>query len=158
MENTPTKNSSESAPDKRDYTPVSLPKRVNTVRAAALAAMLEGEHLTGMDSVFSHSTTRLGAVIHILTKLYGWEIDRNDLAVGTKDGRETWVTSYWLSQATIAAAFEAGAREWIDRVREARAERRKQASKCQASAARRNEALRKMRRQDPRQGSLWGEL
>lgn len=135
-----------------------LPKRVNTVRAAALAAMLEGEHLTGMDSVFKHSTTRLGAVIHIMAKLYEWGIERNDLVVGTKDGRETFVTSYWLSQATIAAAFEAGAREWIERVKVARAERRKLASKCQASAAKRNEALRRMRKQDPRQGSLWGEL
>jgi hypothetical protein len=157
MENAPTTNSSESAPDKRDYTPGELLKRIDTVRAAALAAMLEGADLTGMDSVFKHSTTRLSAVIHALTNRYGWQFERRDFATGTSDGRTAWISMYWLPQETIAQAFEDGAREWIERVKVARAERRKNANKCKASAAKKNAARARLRKQDPRQGAFWGD-
>jgi hypothetical protein len=158
MKNAPTTISSESAPDKRDYTPGELPNRIDTVRAAALAAMLEGSDLTGMESVFKHSTTRLSAVIHALTKRYEWKFETRDIATGTNDGRETWITAYWLPQETIAKAFEAGAREWIESVKAARAERRKQSGKCKISAALKNAARNQQRKQDPRQGNLWGAI
>jgi hypothetical protein len=159
MKNAPTTNSSESAPDKRDYTPGILPKRCDTVRAAALAAMLEGEHLTGLDSVFKHSTTRLSAVIcDALEKKYGWPINHSEVLIGTSDGRITPVTTYWLSQETIAQAFEGEARTWIMKVKVARAEQRKQVGKCKAEAAKRNAIRAQLRKHDPRQGDLWGGL
>ena len=155
MKTPPNQTAFESAPSKRDYTPGTLPKRIDTVTAAVLAAMLESIMLTGMDSVFKQSTTRLGAVIHRLERDYGWHIDRRDMATGTNDGRVASISAYWLPQATIAQAFETGAREWIDNVKAARAERRKQSGKCKASAAQINAARKHFKIQDPRQDSLW---
>lgn len=142
-----------SAVDNRDSIPGTLPLRRYTVRAAVLASLLESNVMTGMESVFKQSTTRLSAVIHALKQKYGWHIERRDIANGTSDGRITFIVAYWLPQATIAQAFEAGARDWIDSVKVARAERRKQAAKCKATATRMN-ARRKP--QDPRQSNLWG--
>ena len=156
MKNAPTTNSSESAPDKRNYTPGTFPKKTDTVRAAALAAMLEGESLTGMDSVFKHSTTRLSPVIcDGLEKLYNWPVKRSDLVVGTNDGRMATIVAYWLDPETISRAFDAGARDWIEKVNADRAKRRTQAGNCKANAARKNAARQQV---DPRQGSLWGDL
>lgn len=157
MNNAPTTISSESALDTRDYTPGELPKLINTVRSAALAAMLESTYLTGMDSVFAHSTTRLSAVVYALANRYGWKIKRHDVAVDTSDGRVAWITTYWLPQETIAQAFETGAHEWIESVKLARAERRKQASRNKLTAAQASAVRNQLRRQDPRQGALWGQ-
>ena len=71
MKNARPQNSETSALDKANYTLGNLPKRINTVTAAVLAGLLESNTLTGMDSVFKQSTTRLGAVIHRLTRDYG---------------------------------------------------------------------------------------
>jgi len=142
-----------SALDKRDFTPGKLLDRINTVRSHVLASLLESKVLTGMDSVFQQSTTRLAAVIHVLKHKYAWPIECHDVAVGTTDGRVETITSYWMRQETIAKAFEAGARPWVELVKAARAERRKQAAKCKATADRMN-ASRKPH--DPRQGNLWG--
>ena len=155
MKTAPNQTAFERAPDKRDYPPGTLPKRINTVTAAVLAGLLESNAMTGMESVFKQSTTRLGAVIHCLTRDYGWSIPRRDIATGTSDGRIASITAYWLPQATIAQAFEAGAREWMDSVKSARAERRKQAGKCKSDAARIN-ARKHFKTQNPRQDSLWG--
>ena len=152
MKNAPTTND-ESAPNKRDYTPGALPQRHNTVRAAVLATMLESSVMTGMESVFAQSTTRLAAVIHAISTQYGWEFDRREVAAGTKDGRIAWITAYWLPQQTIAKAFEQGARIWVEKVKAARASSRNQASKCKSDASRINAALRKS---DPRQGAFLG--
>ena len=139
-------------PEQANYTPGKLLDRKNTVRAHVLAVLLESNVLTGMDAVFRQSTTRLSAVIHALKNKCEWPIECHDVAVGTTDGRIETVTSYWLRQETIAKAFEAGARPWVELVKAARAERRKEAEKCKAKAARMN-ASRKP--QDPRQGDLW---
>jgi hypothetical protein len=157
MKNAPTTNSSESAKDKRHYKPGALPKKRNTVLAAVLAALLEQRPLTGMDSVFGQHTTRLAAVIHALVEQYGWDIERREIATGTNDGRMAWITAYWLPQATIAQAFEMGARAWMDDVKVARAVRRKQASKCKAEAVKINAARKRYKPQDPRQSNLWGD-
>lgn len=156
MENARPQTSETSAPDKRNYNPGTLPKRINTVTAAVLAGLLESNVLTGMDSVFKQNTTRLGAVVHRLEREYGWCIDRRDVATGTSDGRVATISAYWLPQATIAKAFDAGAREWIDSVKAARAERRKQSDKCKANAARLNAARKHCKSHDPRQENLWG--
>ena len=157
MKNAPIQNTNESAPDKRDYTPGTLPKHINTVTASVMVALLESHTMTGMESVFKEHTTRLGAVIHYLEGEYGWHIDRRDMATGTNDGRIATIAAYWLPQETIARAFEAGAREWIKRVKVARAERRKLADKCKSDAARIN-LHRRFKTPDPRQGGLWGEI
>lgn len=151
MKNAPDQTTIESAPDKRNYTPGTRPARVDTVTAAVLAGLLESNTLTGMDSVFKQNTTRLGAVIHRLTRDYGWQIDRRDVATGTSDGRVAEITAYWLPQATIAQAFEAGARQWINTVKAARALRRNDAEKCRNIATRKNAA----RKIDPRQSGFW---
>src|SRR5471032_2460012 len=106
MKNAPTANNDESAPDKRDSTPGTFPKRRNTVTAGVLAALMESKTITGMDGVFSMSSTRLAAFIFYLEQNYGWTIERRDFATGTNDGRESWVTQYWLLQATITQAFD----------------------------------------------------
>lgn len=153
MKTLPNQTAFESAPDKRDYTPGTLPKQQDTVTAAVLAAMLESEVITGMESVFKQSTTRLSAVIYYLERKYGWHAERRDIAKGTSDGRVATVTAYWLPRGTIALSFEAGAREWIDNVKAARLDRRKLSDKCKADAAKWN--ARKFKAQDPRQGGLW---
>jgi len=157
MKNAPIQTTNEGAVGTANYTPGGLPKRKNTVVAAVLASLLESRAMTGMESVFKQSTTRLGAVIHYLENKYDWHIDRRDVATGTNDGRVASVSAYWLPQATIARAFDAGAREWIESVKTARAERRKQAEKCKADADRINAARRHFKTQDPRQDNLWGE-
>ena len=135
--------------DKRDFI---LPSLKNTVQAAVLAAMLDGRALTGIDAVYGEHTTRLSAVIYRLEKHFGWHIARRDIAVGTTDGRVAWVRAYWLSQDTRAAAFDAGARQWVEGVKHARTRLRKTAPKRTAEAARINA----MRGIDPRQIDLWG--
>lgn len=144
----------ESAPDKANYTPGNLPKRINTVTAAILAGLLESKTLTGMDSVFKQSTTRLSAVVHRLTRDYGWLINRRDIATGTNDGRVAEISAYWLPQATIAQAFAVGAGDWVEGVKVARAERRKQSGKCKSDAAKIN-ARKHFKNHDPRQDELW---
>lgn len=158
MKNAPTEINDESAPDKRDSTPGTFPKRRDTVTASVLAALMESKTITGMDSVFSMSTTRLAAFVHRLERRYGWTIDRHDLATGTNDGRESWVTAYWLLPAAIAKAFDLGAREWVDGVNAASIDRRKLAGKCKAEAAKKNAIRNKLRKQDPYQGRLWGDV
>jgi hypothetical protein len=153
MKKRPPPTSETSALDKRDSTPGRLPSRINTVRSHVLASLLESNALTGMDAVFRQSTTRLSAVIYALENAHGWHIERREIATGTSDGRIETIAAYWLPQETIAKAFEAGARPWINMVKAARAERRKEAEKCKAKAAHLN-ASRKP--QDPRQSNLWG--
>jgi hypothetical protein len=154
MKNAPIQTSNEGAGETANCTPGTLPKRINTVTAAVLAGMLESNTLTGLDSVYKQSTTRLGAVVHRLTRDYDWHIERRDIATGTNDGRVAEISAYWLPQATIAQAFEAGARGWIESVKAARAERRKQSAKCKTQATKINATRKRM--QDPRQFGLWG--
>lgn len=110
-----------------------LPGQKNTVRAEVLSRLLAGERLTGLDAVFSASTTRLSAVIHALAG-YGWDVSRTSLAVGCKDGRTVSVTQYHLRQSIISAAQRNGAAAWCADVRAARAERRSNAADAQRRA------------------------
>lgn len=140
MKNAPVQTTNESAPDKRNYTPGRLPKRINTVTADVLACLLESQTMTGMKSVFKEHTTRLSAVIHYLeSPRYGWAIDRRTVSTGTNDGRVSEITEYWLPPEAIAQAFEAGAREWVERVKTARTEQRKQAGACKRVASHKND-------------------
>lgn len=157
MKNAPITISDESAGNKRDYTPGSYPVRRTTVRADALAAMLQDKFLTGLESVFSRSTTRLSpAICDAIEKRYGWPVLREDRLENTADGRASWIVAYYLHPETIRQAFEAGAQEFVNSVVAARAERRREANKSKLGVAARNSAARaKLRKQDPRQGNLW---
>jgi len=115
-----------------------LPARVNTVTAGFLAALLEGNELTGMEAVFRQSTTRAAAWAHYLEANYGWNIERCEVADGTNDGRISWVTRYWLSARDRELALAAGAREWIEAVNAATAKRSAKADEVKAKAARLN--------------------
>lgn len=157
MKNARPQNSETSAADTANYTPGKLPKRKNTVVAGVLASLLESKSLTGMESVFKQSTTRLGAVIFYLENKYDWQIPRRDMATGTSDGRIASISAYWLPQATIASAFDAGAQDWVTSVKIARAGRRKESAKCKADAATINAARRHFKTSDPRQDTLWCE-
>lgn len=158
MKNAPTQNSSESAPNKRQYTPVgTLPKRQYTVRAAVLATLLEGNELTGMESVFAQSTTRLAAVIYALESDYGWDIARRDLMVATKDGRSASIVAYRLLPATIEQALAMDAGAWIDEVKVVRADLKQRAFKRKLDATRAKAARNHLRKQDSCQQSLWGD-
>ena len=147
-------NAGTSAREQGHFTPGTLPSRCDTVTAAVLAAMLEGQELTGLDAVYGQHTTRLSAFILSLAREYGWHIARRRIATGTNDGRISWISAYSLPQATRIAAFDAGARQWVDEVKEARARLRKTAPKCKAKAARINA----MRDIEARQMSLWGAM
>lgn len=120
------------------YTSGSFPKDINTVRAGVLAAMLDGECITGMDAVFAQHTTRAAGHIHALKTEHGWLIQRRRKAVGTSDGRVAWIAEYWLSAETRVAAFAAGAGPWIRAVEVAAAARRNEASAATTEAARLN--------------------
>ena len=133
-----------------------FPTRHNTVTAEVLSRLLKGESLTGMDAVYCASTTRLAAVVEHLKKLHGWNIDRVDIDVGCNDGRVAVVKAYYLNRATIRRAFDAGALQFCRSVHEARAMKRKHASKAKAEAAKRN-AARAAAKFDPNQGALFSE-
>ncbi|MEM5276704.1 helix-turn-helix domain-containing protein [Cupriavidus taiwanensis] len=151
MKNAPDHEAAESANTQRKYKTNALPKRINTLTAGMLAALLEGQKITGMEAVFKQSTTRAAAVIHYLTHKYGWQIEREDFATGTKDGRVAWVSAYWLTAQAREAAFNAGARAWIDDVKAAAAKRRMRADAVKTKATRLNAM-----RIDPRQRDLFG--
>jgi len=131
-----------------------FPIRRNTVTAEVLWHLLDGENLTGMDAVFSASTTRLAAFINYLGGKYNWTIDRVDIDVGTNDGRVTVISAYYLPRSTIRRAFDAGALEFCRSVKEARAKTRKHAPKAIAEADKRN-AARAAAKFNPHQNSLF---
>lgn len=97
-----------------------LPKQVDTVIAEVLSRLLRGEQMTGMQGVFEASTMRLSSVIHALSNIHGWDIERDDLAVSCNDGRTATVERYWLPAGVIEAAHLQGVHEWCSQVRIAR--------------------------------------
>jgi hypothetical protein len=127
-----------------------FPTRLNTVTAEVLCRFLQGENLTGMDAVYCASTTRLAAVVEYLEKAYNWKIDRVDINVGCNDGRVAVVRAYYLNRPTIRRAFDFGALEFCQSVKEARAKNRKHALKAKAEATKRN-AARAAAKFDPNQ-------
>jgi hypothetical protein len=131
-----------------------FPDRRNTLQAEVLACLLQGERMTGLESVFAHSTTRLASAVHILRKKFGWHIEGQSIAVAPKDGRIEEITVYFMSRQTIAAAFNAGAAAFNADVKEQRRELRKGVRKARSEASRRN-AARAASRIDPAQGDLF---
>ena len=135
-----------------------LPVKQNTVTADVLARLIAGERLTGLESVFDCSTTRLAAVVGYLGKDYAWNIQRDDKAIGCRDGRVTRVSVYWLCPNQTEAALAAGAGAWCQEVRAARRALRAKAAKARIEAARANARKAARRAEvDPRQGGLFGD-
>ena len=129
-----------------------LPERQNTVIADVLARFIAGERLTGLDSVTDSSTTRLADVVFKLDRRYCWHIQREDKAVGCRDGRMAYISEYRLSDDHRSAALADGAAEWCQEVRAARRALRAKAAKARADAAKLNA---KRAAADPRQGGLF---
>jgi hypothetical protein len=136
--NAPNKNIIESNTEQANYAVGAFPVRRNTVTADVLACLLESRVMTGIESVFSQSTTRLGAVIFYLEHHHGWIILRREKIVGTNDGRVQTVSEYFLANRAIEVAFQNGAQQWIESVRNERAKRRKLANKCKWQAEKLN--------------------
>ena len=135
-----------------------FPVKQNTVTADVLARFIAGERLTGLESVFDCSTTRLAAVVGYLGKDYAWNIQRDGKAIGCRDGRVTRVSVYWLCPNQTEAALAAGAGAWCQEVKAARRALRAKAAKARIEAARANASKAARRTEvDPRQGGLFGD-
>jgi hypothetical protein len=135
-----------------------FPVKQNTVTADVLARFIAGERLTGLESVFDCSTTRLAAVVGYLGKDYAWNIQRDNKAIGCRDGRVTRVSVYWLCPNQTEAALAAGAGAWCQEVKAARRALRAKAAKARIEAARANASKAARRAEvDPRQCGLFGD-
>lgn len=115
-----------------------FPVRFDTVTAEVLCQLICGDALTGMDAVFAANTTRLSAYIYSLRHAYGWEIERHDIAVGTKDGRVAEIRAYYLHRGVIREALAMDAMAFCQKVKVARQKRRKSAGKAYREADARN--------------------
>ena len=94
-----------------------------STRAEVLAVLLASNDMTGIESVFDNRKVALSTVIRALMRKYHWPIERRDFPANTGDGRASWATVYSLPQDVIDAALDAGGRDWLDGVQEARAAR-----------------------------------
>ena len=101
-----------------------FPKGPSSIRAQVLAVLLSSQDMTGCESIFAHRKVALATVIRALTRKYGWPVEREEFPTNTADGRAGWATVYCLPQETIAAAFAAGAQDWLDGVAAARSAKR----------------------------------
>lgn len=144
-----------SAPNSAKHTrPGRLPARLDTVIADVLSQLLEGKRLTGMEGVFTASTTRLSAVIHDLKKTHAWTVERDEIANGCNDGRTTTITRYWLDSGAIEQARDADADCWCAQVKAARAALRRKAVEAKREAHRKNQR-KSLRTFPPGQGDLF---
>ena len=97
--------------------PGRLPVMGASLRAQTLLVLLAGEEMAGVASIFDGRKVTLNTVVRALTRKYGWPIERHDFATNTADGRAAWASVYSLPQEVIAAALDAGGRDWIDGMR-----------------------------------------
>lgn len=84
-----------------------------TSRGAVLAVLLSNADQTGAEPLQGRVT--LAAIVKTLKRKYLWPIEASSFPANTADGRATWATVYSLSPAVIAAALDAGGREWLER-------------------------------------------
>lgn len=125
------------------FTQGTLPKRKNTVTADVLSKLLSHERLTGLETVFGASTTRLAAVVEYLQRRYGWLISREDKVAGCSDGRVATVSEYFLLPEVVATATTKGSDTWCTEVRAARLALRAKAAEAKRKAAQANAARRR---------------
>lgn len=93
----------------------------DSVKAAVLADLLEGQRITHKDCWLRHGSSRLSHHIFVL-RGEGWPIVTDEVTVGTSDGRQAAIAEYGLPADAIKTAGESGQR-FIAEVRAARARR-----------------------------------
>jgi hypothetical protein len=91
-----------------------------TARGAVLAVLLSNADQTGAEPLRGRVT--LAAIVRTLKRKYHWPIETASFPSNAVDGRATWATVYSLPPEVIAAAMDAGGRDWLkislmDRVR-----------------------------------------
>ncbi|MEC4717747.1 hypothetical protein RY831_01165 [Noviherbaspirillum sp. CPCC 100848] len=82
-----------------------------TARGAVLAVLLSNADQTGAEPLRGRVT--LAAIVRTLKRKYHWPIETASFPSNSADGRATWATVYSLPPDVIAAAMEAGARDWL---------------------------------------------
>lgn len=82
-----------------------------TARGAVLAVLLSDRDQTGGEPL--HGRVTLAAIIRTLKRKYHWPIETTSFPSTAADGRATWATVYSLPPEVIAAALEAGGRDWL---------------------------------------------
>ncbi len=103
-----------------------------------LARLLNHEHLTGLEAVFSANTTRVADTIFRLHGTHRWMVNVEEKVVGTADGRTVTIAEYFLLPEIIETAMAAGADEWCKEVRAARRQLRAKAAQAARTAAQMN--------------------
>ncbi|SFM63202.1 hypothetical protein [Rugamonas rubra] len=83
-----------------------------TARGAVLAVLLSDADQTGAEPL--QGRVALATIVKILKRKYHWPIEADSFPGNTADGRASWATVYSLAPAVIAAALEAGGRDWLD--------------------------------------------
>ncbi|MGV3741356.1 MAG: hypothetical protein ACO1NO_03490 [Burkholderiaceae bacterium] len=83
-----------------------------TARGAVLAVLLSNVDQTGGEPLRGRVT--LAAIIRALKRKYHWPIETTSFPSNAADGRATWATVYSLPPDVIAAAMEAGGRDWLN--------------------------------------------
>lgn len=82
-----------------------------TARGAVLAVLLSNTDQTGAEPLRGRVT--LAAIVKTLKRKYHWPIETASFPSNSADGRATWATVYSLPPEVIAAAMDAGARDWL---------------------------------------------
>ncbi len=82
-----------------------------TARGAVLAVLLSNADQTGSEPLRGRVT--LAAIVRTLKRKYHWPIETASFPSNAADGRATWATVYSLPPEVIAAAMDAGGRDWL---------------------------------------------
>jgi hypothetical protein len=76
-----------------------------------LAVLLSNVDQAGAEPLRGRVT--LAAIVRTLKRKYHWPIETTSFPSNAADGRATWATVYSLPPDVIAAAMNAGARDWL---------------------------------------------
>jgi hypothetical protein len=82
-----------------------------TARGAVLAVLLSNRDQIGAEPLRGRVTR--AAIVRTLKRKYHWPIETASFPSNAADGRATWATVYSLPADVIAAAMEAGGRDWL---------------------------------------------
>lgn len=82
-----------------------------TGRGLVLAILLSNTDQISAEPLRGRVT--LAAIIRTLKRKYHWPIETASFPSNAADGRATWATVYSLPSEVIAAAMEAGGRDWL---------------------------------------------
>lgn len=76
-----------------------------------LAVLLSNIDQAGAEPLRGRVT--LAAIVRTMKRKYHWPIETTSFPSNAADGRATWATVYSLPPDVIAAAMDAGARDWL---------------------------------------------